>query len=109
MSIFGCLPILLVVILLLGLSFIGKSLEMIGATVVWLWDSFCNLFRSADNQKEVYNPWTGRSNQYRESSQSQWRGTSRTEHEESPESSPNRPKFYDKDDGDYIDYTEIKD
>ena len=61
---FGCLPLLLLLIGFIVLSSIVnigfRLLERIGATVVWLYESFLNFFRT--EKKEVVNPWTGDSN-----------------------------------------------
>ena len=56
MCYFGCLPLIALTIIVLALSLFGKSIEMLGATAVWLWESFLNLFRTM--KKEVRNPWT---------------------------------------------------
>lgn len=107
MGIFGCLPILFLVLIVLAFSLVGKSIELLGATAVWLWESFLNLFRSM--KKEVRNPWTGVSNFDKEDEE-------RAEKLERPKpfEAPQRnedgtmPKMYSDEDGDYIDFTEVK-
>lgn len=104
MGAFGCLFILLFLVFIIGISLVGKSLEMIGATVVWIWESFCNIFRTA--KKEVRNPWTGTSNFETED---QARAEKKAKEEQKTQNNPDgtRPKMYEKSDGDYIDYTEL--
>lgn len=105
MGIFGCLPILFLVLIVLAFSLVGKSIELLGATAVWLWESFLNLFRSM--KKEVRNPWTGVSNFDREDER-------RAEREEEiidptkRNEDGTKPKLYSDKDGEYIDFTEIK-
>lgn len=108
MGIFGCLPILAILIIIVALSLLGKSIEMLGATAVWLWESFLNLFRTM--KKEVRNPWTGVSNFDKEDV----KRAEKEEERQNPFEAPQRnedgtmPKMYDKKDGEYIDFTEIK-
>ena len=107
MGIFGCLPILAILIIIIAISLLGKSIEMLGATAVWLWESFLNLFRTM--KKEVRNPWTGVSNFDKEDEERAGK-----QERQKPFEAPQRnedgtmPKMYDKDDGEYIDFTEVK-
>ena len=101
----GCLPLIFLAVFVIAVSLLGKSAEMLGATVVWLWESFLNFFRPI--KKEVRNPWTGVSNFERQDQQ-------RVEKEEakidptSRNEDGTRPKLYSDKDGEYIDFTEIK-
>lgn len=98
---FGCLPLVIIVIgfvllasvLNIGLQIVNK----LGATVIWLWESFLNLFRS--EKKEVVNPWSGESNFDKAPKQD----NDIKYHPTEP-----RPKRYESSDGEYIDYTELK-
>lgn len=105
MWIFGCLPLLAIILFVVALSFLGKSLEMLGATVVWIWESFLNLFRSI--KKEVRNPWTGISNFDREDQERAERAEEATDPLQQNEDGT-RPKLYDYNDGEYIDFTEVE-
>ncbi|MCF0179597.1 MAG: DUF4834 family protein [Bacteroidales bacterium] len=109
MSIFGCLPILLIVLLLLGLTILAKSIEMLGATAVWIWESFLNLFRSA--KKEVRNPWTGITNFEKEDILRSERQQENQFEQERQKMQTNedgtRPKLYEEEDGEYIDFKEL--
>lgn len=105
MCYFGCLPLIALTLIVLALSLFGKSIEMLGATAVWLCESFLNLFRTM--KKEVRNPWTGVSNFERED---QVRNEKEDEQINPLERNEDgtRPKLYNDNDGEYIDYTEIK-
>lgn len=98
---FGCLPLVIIVIgFILLASVLNLSLQLVnklGATVIWLWGSFLNLFRS--QKKEVVNPWSGESNFSKVPKQSNDIKYHPTEQ---------RPKRYESSDGEYIDYTELK-
>lgn len=66
MTLLGCLPVLIVVLLILLLSVIGKGVRfvlslvrLLGDIVLWAWGSFCNLFLPLRRQRRVYNPLTG--------------------------------------------------
>lgn len=105
MYLLGCLPILLIVAIVMVFAIFGRTLalvgtivERLGATVVWLWDSFTNLFRSENSQKRVVNPWTGKSNFYplRPETASA-----------SARDSESHAKIYGPADGEYIDFEEI--
>lgn len=89
----GFAPILMA--LKFGLSVVLGFVNKVGATAVWLWESFLNYFRR--ERKEVINPFTGLSN-FEEASQSDELSYSPTE---TPE------KIYAPTDGEYIDYTEV--
>ncbi len=97
---FGCLPLLLLLIGFIVLSSIVnmgfRLIERIGATAVWLYESFLNFFRS--EKKEVVNPWTGDSN------------FDNIDQDDEIEYHPTeqKTKRYESSDGDYIDYTDIK-
>ncbi len=97
---FGCLPLLLLLIGFIILSSIVnmgfRLIERIGATAVWLYESFLNFFRS--EKKEVVNPWTGDSN------------FDNIDQDDEIEYHPTeqKTKRYESSDGDYIDYTDIK-
>lgn len=97
---FGCLPLVILVIafsILIALLNTGLRLvNKLGATAIWLWDSFLNIFRS--EKKEVINPWTNKSSfdDPRQDNDIQYHPTE------------SRPKRYESTDGEYIDYTDIK-
>lgn len=97
---FGCLPLLLIIIgFILFASVINLGLrlvERIGATAVWLYESFLNLFRS--EKKEVVNPWTGNTN------------FDNIDQDEEIEFRPTeqKQKRYESSDGDYIEYTDVQ-
>lgn len=98
---FGCLPFVIIVIgLVLLASVLNLGLRLInnlGATVIWLWESFINLFRS--EKKEVFNPWSGESNFDKAPKQDDDITYRPTEQ---------RPKRYNASDGEYVDFTDIK-
>lgn len=97
---FGCLPLLLLLIgftVLSSIVNIGfRLLERIGATAVWLYESFLNFFRT--EKKEVVNPWTGDSN------------FDNIDQDDEIEYHPTeqKTKRYESSDGEYIDYTDVK-
>ena len=109
MGIFGCLPLLLILVIFIAFALLGKSIEMVGATAVWLWESFLNFFRSA--KKEVRNPWTGITNFEKEDIlRSEKHQTNQFEQERQKtqmNEDGTRPKLYDDEDGEYIDYKEL--
>jgi len=100
MYLFGCLPILLIVfalvIIVQVLNFAGRTLETIGATCVWLWQSFLNLFRK--EKMEVINPFSGESNF----------DNLRQDKDISYIPTEQRPKRYDPQDGEVTDFTEVE-
>ena len=100
MYLLGCLPILLIVAVVMAFAVFGRTVELLGATVVWLWDSFTNLFRSSANQKRVFNPWTDKFNfdPLRQEAPSS---------ESSDAESSAHDKVYGPSDGEYIDFEEI--
>lgn len=97
---FGCLPLLLIIIAFIVFASVVnmglRALERIGATAVWLYESFLNFFRS--EKKEVVNPWTGDSN------------FDNIDQDDEIEFHPTeqKTKRYESSDGDYIDYTDVK-
>ncbi len=97
---FGCLPLLLLLIGFIVLSSIVnmgfRLIERIGATAVWLYESFLNLFRS--EKKEVVNPWTGDSN------------FDNIDQDDEIEYHPTeqKTKRYESSDGEYIDFTNVE-
>ena len=97
---FGCLPLLLLLIGFIVLSSIVnigfRLLEHIGATAVWLYESFLNFFRT--EKKEVVNPWTGDSN------------FDNIDQDDEIEYHPTeqKTKRYESSDGEYIDFTDVK-
>ncbi len=97
---FGCLPLLLLLIGFIVLSSIVnigfRLLERIGATAVWLYESFLNFFRT--EKKEVVNPWTGDSN------------FDNIDQDDEIEYHPTeqKTKRYESSDGEYIDFTDVK-
>lgn len=97
---FGCLPLLLLLIGFIVLSSIVNIgfhlLERIGATAVWLYESFLNFFRT--EKKEVVNPWTGDSN------------FDNIDQDDEIEYHPTeqKTKRYESSDGEYIDFTDVK-
>ena len=97
---FGCLPLLLIIIAFIVFASIVnmglRLLDRIGATAIWLYESFLNLFRS--EKKEVVNPWTGDSN------------FDNINQDEEIEYHPTeqKTKRYESSDGDYIDFTDVK-
>ncbi len=100
MYLFGCLPVLLLIAVVMVFAIFGRTVEMLGATVIWLWDSFANLFRSAANQKRVFNPWTGKFNF------DPLRKETYSSASSDAESSAHN-KIYGPSDGEYIDFEEI--
>ena len=67
MHFFGCLIILALLAVFIVLALLVKVLgyakffvKLAGDTCVWLFESFCNLFRK--DKKEVFNPYTGSTN-----------------------------------------------
>lgn len=103
MNCLGCLLILLIfagpafifAILRLGGSMVLRFVNQIGATCIWLYESFLNIFRS--EKKEVLNPFTGASNFDDIPQDNELTYTETT----TPE------KIFDETDGEYIDYTEL--
>ena len=97
---FGCLPLLLLLIGFIVLSSIVnigfRLLERIGATAVWLYESFLNFFRT--EKEEVVNPWTGDSN------------FDNIDQDDEIEYHPTeqKTKRYESSDGEYIDFTDVK-
>lgn len=97
---FGCLPLLLLLIGFIVLSSIVnigfRLLERIGATAVWLYESFLNFFRT--EKKEVVNPWTGDSN------------FDNIDQDDEIEYHPTeqKTKRYESSDGEYIDFTNVE-
>lgn len=97
---FGCLPLLLLLIGFIVLSSIVnigfRLLERIGATAVWLYESFLNFFRT--EKKEVVNPWTGDSNfdDIDQDDEIEYHPTEQ------------KTKRYESSDGEYIDFTDVK-
>ena len=97
---FGCLPLLLLLIGFIDLSSIVnigfRLLERIGATAVWLYESFLNFFRT--EKKEVVNPWTGDSN------------FDNIDQDDEIEYHPTeqKTKRYESSDGEYIDFTNVE-
>ena len=97
---FGCLPFLLIIIgFILFASVVNmglRLLERIGATAVWLYESFLNFFRT--EKKEVVNPWTGDSN------------FDNIDQDDEIEYHPTeqKTKRYESSDGEYIDFTDVK-
>lgn len=110
MGLFGCLPLLLLILFIIGFAILGKSIAMIGATAIWLWESFLNIFRKA--KKEVRNPWTGITNFEKDDILRHERGQKSNKFEQERQKMElnedgTRPKLYDDKDGEYIDYKEI--
>lgn len=97
---FGCLPLLLIIIAFIVFASIVnmglRLLDRIGATAIWLYESFLNLFRS--EKKEVVNPWTGDSN------------FDNIDQDDEIEYHPTeqKTKRYESSDGEYIDFTDVK-
>ena len=97
---FGCLPLLLIIIAFIVFASIVnmglRLLDRIGATAIWLYESFLNLFRS--EKKEVVNPWTGDSN------------FDNIDQDEEIEYHPTeqKTKRYESSDGEYIDFTDLQ-
>ncbi len=98
---FGCLPVLLILLVMMVFAVFGRTIEMLGATAVWLWDSFTNLFRSADRQKRTVNPWTGVSNF------DPLRNHTAASSASASSASSRGTKIYAPGDGEYIDYEEL--
>ena len=73
-----------------------RLVERIGATAVWLYESFLNFFRT--EKKEVVNPWTGDSN------------FDNIDQDDEIEYHPTeqKTKRYESSDGEYIDFTDVK-
>lgn len=97
---FGCLPLLLIIIAFIVFASVVNMglqlLERIGATAVWLYESFLNFFRT--EKKEVVNPWTGDSN------------FDNIDQDDEIEYHPTeqKTKRYESSDGEYIDFTDVK-
>lgn len=95
----GCLVLFLLIfvfsIIVAVANFIGKTVTSIGATAVWLWESFLNFFRR--EKKEVINPFTGESNfdNMRQSNDISYHPTE------------TRPKRYEPTDGEPTDFQEL--
>lgn len=102
---FGCLLLLALMLPALVLSLFKKSAEMLGATVVWLWESFLNIFRTM--KKEVRNPWTGVSNFDKEDQERAEKEDEIIDPNQRNEDGT-KPKLYNDNDGEYIDFTEVK-
>lgn len=104
MNCLGCLilllifagPTIVIFIFKLGASVVLGFLNKIGDTVIWLWESFLNYFRR--EKKEVLNPFNGESNldDPKQERDVRYRPTEQ------------RPKRYDSNDGEFIDYTDLK-
>ena len=99
MYVFGCLPFVLVFFGLIAVVFVVNTvLRLIngtGAGAVYLWESFCNLFRK--EKKEVINPFNGESN-FDHIRQADDISYSPTEQ---------RPKRYEPTDGEIIEFEEL--
>ena len=99
MYIFGCLPFLLIVFGLFVAAFVINTVFRIingtGAGVVYLWESFRNLFRK--EKKEVIIPFNGESNfdNIRQADDIRYSPTEK------------RPKRYEPSDGEIIEFEEI--
>ena len=108
MSLLGCLPILLLVLLILLLSMVGRGVQValgivlgvvrfLGDAVLWLWGSLGNLFLPLRRQRRVYNPFTGQWNMEAPILMTP----------EDAEGSQRDAKLYAADDGEYTDYEEL--
>lgn len=103
MNCLGCLllllifagPTIIIVIMKMGVNIVLGIVNKIGATAVWLYESFLNFFRT--EKKEITNPWTGKSN------------FDDIDQDEEIEYHPTeqKPKLYESSDGDYIDFTDV--
>lgn len=105
MQLIGCLLILVFLFGGVVIALLGKSVELLGATAVYIWESFANLFRTV--KKETRNPWTGQTN-FEKEDQERAEKREREEQKYQPNDDGTKPKLYDKEDGDYIDFTEVK-
>lgn len=103
MNCLGCLLILLIfagpafifAIFRLGGKIVLGFLNRIGAFMIWLYESFLNLFRS--EKIELTNPFTGVSNcdYIKQDAEFEYAETTTPE------------KIFDASDGEYIDFTEL--
>lgn len=105
MHLIGCLILLVFLFGGVIIALLGKSVEMLGATAVYIWESFLNLFRSV--KKETRNPWTGQTN-FEKEDQARAEKREREEQKYQQNEDGTKPKLYDKEDGEYIDFTEVK-
>lgn len=105
MHLIGCLILLVFLFGGVIIALLGKSVEMLGATAVYIWESFLNLFRSV--KKETRNPWTGQTN-FEKEDQARAEKREREEQKYHQNEDGTKPKLYDKEDGEYIDFTEVK-
>ena len=103
MYLFGCLPLLFILALVIIIAIIAKALNMAGNGLLaikygsrWLWQSFLNLFRR--EKQEVVNPFTGESN-FDNLHQDADIDFSPTEQ---------HPKRYDDSDGEVTDFTDVQ-
>ena len=110
---FGCVTFLLLVILVSVIALIGQSLELIGATAVWLWEKLCDQFRPEAQRKNLRSPWStyGRRDwtrtTYNRPKYTSGEQTSSTDDAEEIYNAPVRPKIYDDREGEYIEFEEI--
>ena len=96
MYLFGCLPLLVIILGIAAIGLVVKGIERLGAVAVWLYDSFLNIFRS--EKVQTINPFTGESNFEREPDQHDDISFIPTEE---------RPKRYTSSDGEYVDYQDV--
>lgn len=104
MNCLGCLllllifagPTIIIVIMKMGVNIVLGIVNKIGASAIWLYESFLNLFRK--DKRQVINPWTGRTN------------FDDIEQDDDIEYHPTEPKkkLYHSSDGEYIDYTNVE-
>lgn len=93
---FGCLALLFVGVFIIAINLISGVLNVLGSVVVYLWDSFCNLFRSKEKRKATRNPFASSSEAPASDDESE--GTSARP----------RGKIFDASEGEYIDFEEVQ-
>ena len=90
---FGCLVLLLVGIFFIALNILGGIAKLLGSTVIYLWDSLCNLFCPKSRRRETHNPF------------SPGDSSSSTEYTSEAHGDSTTPdKVFDASDGEYVDF-----
>jgi hypothetical protein len=79
---------------MIAINLLSGVLTLVGKMVVYLWDSLCNLFRSKEQRRPVQNPFTS--------------GRPQSDPEEPETHTRPRGKLYSAQDGEYIDYEEVR-
>lgn len=95
---FGCLAIVLFLIIFIAIFFLGRIFNWVGALFYSLINSFLNLFRPKHKNKQTSSPFGRNKNEKREFSTYNYDGS---------QSYSPKEKLYNDSDGDYIDFEEI--